>query len=276
MVNCHGEKSGSTKEIVRVAAMADVHSRQTSQGTLKTLFSQVGEDADILLICGDLTDYGLPGEARILAEELSVIAGRMPILAVLGNHDHQAGRQAEVSDILSDSGVIVFDGNGCEFLGIGFTGVKGFGGGFGKAALQPWGEDSIKQFVASSVQETVKLESGLAKLQTERRIVLLHYSPIRDTVVGESPEIFPFLGSSRLEDPLNHYPVIAAFHGHAHKGSLEACTSAGVPVYNVAMPLLRRTFPARPPFRIIEIPLMKWGDACASPEPVSSETKTVG
>jgi Icc-related predicted phosphoesterase len=149
----------------------------------------------------------------------------------------------------------MLDGDGCEVHGIGFAGVKGFAGGFGEWALGPWGEESIKRFVHEAIDETLKLEKAIARLQTAQRIAVLHYAPIRATVEGEPPEIFPFLGSSRLEEPLNRYPVTAIFHGHAHHGSPEGRTQGNVPVYNVALPLLRRVFPDQPPFRVEVIPV---------------------
>jgi Icc-related predicted phosphoesterase len=243
----------SMRETVRIAAMADVHCKRTSQNALKPFFSQVAESADVLLLCGDLTDHGLPEEARILAEEVRAATARIPVLAVLGNHDHESGRADEVQRILCDAGVIMLDGNCYEIRGVGFTGVKGFAGGFDERALQPWGEETIKLFVHEAVNEALKLESGLAKLESEQRVVLLHYSPIRATVEGEPVEIFSFLGSSRLEEPLNHFPVTAVFHGHAHHGSPEGRTKGGVPVYNVAVPVLKRNFPGEPPFRIVEV-----------------------
>jgi len=132
--------------------------------------------------------------------------------------------------------------------------VKGFAGGFGRGSLGAWGEPAIKLFVQEALHEAMKLESALAKLRTPRRIALLHYSPIAGTVAGEPVEIFPFLGSSRLEEPLLRYPVDAVFHGHAHRGALEAKTINGVPVYNVAKPLLQRQRPEQPAFRLFELP----------------------
>jgi Predicted phosphoesterases, related to the Icc protein len=248
-----GEAGASGRGVVRVAALGDVHCKQTSEGALQGLFSQVAESADVLLLCGDLTDYGLPEEAHILASELKPVVKKIPILAVLGNHDYESGKQGEVRQILSDAGVIMLDGNSCEISGIGFTGVKGFAGGFEERSLQAWGEESIKRFVHEAADEALKLESGLAKLETAERIVLLHYSPIRATVAGESLEILPFLGSSRLEEPLNRYPVSAVFHGHAHHGHPEGRTRGGVPVFNVAMPLLKHAFPDHPPFRVLAV-----------------------
>lgn len=237
---------------IRFAAVGDIHCRKESAGSLRTFFLQAAEAADALLLCGDLTDYGLPEEAHILVEELS--AARVPIVAVLGNHDFESDKQDEVRHILTEAGMHVLDGEVCEIHGVGIAGVKGFAGGYGRGALGPWGEASIKLFVNEAIHEALKLESALAKLRTSERIAMLHYSPILGTVQGEPVEIFPFLGTSRLEDPLIRYPVTAVLHGHAHRGSPEGKTANNIPVYNVAKPLLQRTYQDRPPFRLIEIP----------------------
>lgn len=216
------------------------------------LFAQIAKQADMLLLCGDIVDYGLPEEAVVVAKEISNL--RIPVLAVLGNHEYESGKQEAVVRILSEAGALFLDGDAREVLGIGFAGVKGFCGGFGERALGPWGEEMIKRFVHEAISEALKLERALARLRSDKRIVLLHYAPIQATVMGEPLEIFPFLGSSRLEEPLNRYPVTAVFHGHAHRGSPEGRTKNDVPVYNVAMKLLQHTFPNQPPFRLIEIP----------------------
>jgi len=241
-----------SEEKMRIAAVADLHYTKNSAGSLRTFFQQAADAADVLLLCGDLTDYGLPEEAHILADDLSV--ARIPILAVLGNHDYETGHHEEVVRIFSIAGVRVLDGEACEINGVGFAGIKGFAGGFGRRALGPWGEPTIKQFVNEALQEALKLESALAKLRTTQRIAMLHYSPIEATVQGEPPEIFAFLGTSRLEEPLIRYPVTTVFHGHAHRGTPEGRTVNNIPVYNVAKPLLERTYPDRPPFRIVEVP----------------------
>jgi Icc-related predicted phosphoesterase len=243
------------QHVVRVAAVGDVHCKKTSQGELQPLFQQISDSADILLLCGDLTDFGLPEEAQVLAKELTTSL-KVPIVAVFGNHDFESGHVQEVQDILSEAGVKVLDGESYEVHGIGFAGVKGFAGGFGDRALAPWGEESIKRFVHEAIDEALKLERAIARLQTAQRLVVLHYSPIQATVEGEPPEIFPFLGSSRLEEPLNRHPVTAIFHGHAHHGSPEGRTQRDAPVYNVALPLLRRVFPDQPPFRVEAFPVM--------------------
>jgi Icc-related predicted phosphoesterase len=253
------------KDTVRVAAVGDIHCTKTSQGALQPLFSQVAEAADVLVLCGDLTDYGLPEEAHVLARELT--AAKVPVVAVLGNHDFESGKQDEVKQTLYETGVSVLDGDSCEIHGVGFAGVKGFAGGFGRRALGPWGEDTIKRFVHEAIDEALKLESALARLRTPRRVAVLHYSPIQTTVEGEPPEIFPFLGCSRLEEPLIRYPVSAVFHGHAHHGTPEGRTTSGdIPVYNVSLPLLRHCYPDQPPFRVIEIP--KSPALVAAPEPL--------
>lgn len=238
---------------MRLAAAADLHVKKSSQGVLQPLLAPVNDHADVLLLCGDLTDYGLPEEAAILARELAA-AVRIPVIAVLGNHDFESGREDEVRRILTDAGVRILDGEAYEIGGVGIAGAKGFSGGFGRATLGAWGEQATKRFVQEAIDEALKLEGALARLRTRRRIALLHYSPIRGTVEGEPLDIFPYLGTSRLEEPLNRHPVDVVFHGHAHHGTAEGRTSAGTPVYNVAMPLLLQKYPDRPPFRVVELP----------------------
>jgi Icc-related predicted phosphoesterase len=241
------------RDTLRIAAVADIHAKKTSQGAFQSLFSQATHSADVLLLCGDLTDYGTTEEARVLAKEITT-ALRIPAIAVLGNHDFESGHADEIVKILSDAGVVMLDGDSHEINGVGFAGVKGFAGGFGRRALGAWGEEIIKKFVHETIEEALKLEQALARLRTPQKIAVLHYSPIQATVEGEPPEIIAFLGSSRLEEPLDRYRVNAVFHGHAHRGSPEGRTKGNAPVYNVAMPLLMATYPDQPPFRIIEVP----------------------
>jgi Icc-related predicted phosphoesterase len=172
---------------------------------------------------------------------------------VLGNHDVESGREADVSQILTEVGVTMLDGDATEMKGIGIAGVKGFGGGFGARTLGAWGEAVVKQFVHEALNEALKLETALARLRTPNLIALLHYAPVQQTAEGEPPEIFPFIGSSRLEEPISRFPVSFVVHGHAHRGQLEGVTKANVPVYNVSMPLLARMFPDKPPFRVFEL-----------------------
>jgi Icc-related predicted phosphoesterase len=204
----------------------------------------------------------------VLAKDLAA-ALRIPAVAVLGNHDYESGQHEEVVQILRDAGVVVLDGDGCEIAGLGIAGVKGLGGGFGERALQPWGEEIMKRFVREAVDEALKLESALARLRTARRVAILHYAPIQATVEGEPLELYPFLGSSRLEEPLHRVPVDVVFHGHAHAGRPEARTRSGIPVYNVCLPLLRRIDPDRPPVRIVELPSDP-APSAPSPAPVAS------
>lgn len=239
--------------VVRIAAAADLHCTKTSVGQLSPLLANMAEGADILLLCGDLTDFGLPEEAQILVRELNAV--KIPIVAVLGNHDFESGKQVEVRNILIDAGVRMLDGDACEIKGIGFAGVKGFAGGFGRGTLGAWGEDAIKRFVQEAMNETMKLESALARLRMPQRIAVLHYAPIQETVEGEPREIYAFLGCGRLAEPLQRYGVTAVFHGHAHRGTPEGKTSSGIPVYNVSMPLMKHHWPDRPPCRILEIPV---------------------
>jgi len=240
------------RETVRLAAVADVHCTRNSSGALAPWLTAAAAQADVLLLGGDLTDYGLPEEARVLARELSAV--KIPMIGVLGNHDCESGKEQEVTEILCEAGVKMLDGESVEIDGVGFVGVKGFGGGFGRRTLQPWGETATNPFVHEAGTEALKLERALDRLRTPQRVVLMHYAPVEGTVEGEPREIFPFLGSSRLEEPLNRYGVTVAFHGHAHRGTPEGRTSAGIPVFNVALPLLRRTLSDSMPVRILEIP----------------------
>ena len=237
---------------VRVGAVGDLHYGRESRDVLKQLFQTIDrERPDVMLLLGDLTDYGTVEEAQGLARELRANVS-MPTLAVLGNHDFEGGASDAIRGTLREGGITVLDGDSCEVKGVGFAGVKGFCGGFGRGTLGPWGENAIKQFVNEAVQEALKLESALARLRTDARIVLLHYAPIVETVVGEPPEIYAFMGSSRLAEPLSRLGVTAIFHGHAHKGQPEGRTATGVPVYNVSLPLMTRLTPERP-MRILEV-----------------------
>lgn len=238
---------------LRVAAVGDLHCTAASRGSFRPMALQAAEVADVLVLCGDLTQAGRPEEARMLAQELSNV-GNLRIVGVLGNHDLEAEQPEELRRILGDAGITILDGESCQVQGVGIAGVKGFGGGFHGRILIAWGERVIKQFVQEAVNEARKLDAALQRLTTPRKLVLMHYSPIRATVVNEPAEIFPFVGSSHLEVPLNRYHVTAAFHGHAHHGTPEGRTSHGVPVYNVSDPLVQRLFGQR--FRVVEVPVV--------------------
>lgn len=235
----------------RIAAVGDLHCTVDARGRLRPLLEGVDRSAEVLALCGDLTDRGLSEEAEVLAEELHGV--RVPMVGVLGNHDFETGHGEEVRRILRQAGVHLLDGD--TWLlddGLGFAGVKGFAGGFGDHVLQSWGEGPIKAFVMTALDEALKLEGALAKLRTDRRIALLHYSPMRGTVLGEPPEIHPFLGTSRLQVPINRYHAHAVFHGHAHRGTHTDRTDRDVPVYNCALPVLRRLDPPRS-YAVVEV-----------------------
>jgi Icc-related predicted phosphoesterase len=241
------------KKTLRIAALADIHYKKTPVESFQPVFAEINGKADVLLLCGDLTDYGLPEEAELVVKDLSAV--KLPILAVLGNHDYESGRETEVRDVLTRANIKVLDGESAVVDGVGFAGAKGFCGGFGTRMLEPWGERAIKNFVKEAIDETLKLESALARLRTPHRVVLLHYAPIQTTIEGEPPEIFTYMGSGRLEDPINRYGADVVFHGHAHRGAPEGKTTKGAPVFNVSVSLLRRVYPDRPPYRIFEINL---------------------
>jgi Icc-related predicted phosphoesterase len=205
----------------------------------------VNEQADVLVLAGDLTMNGRQEEARILAEELQII--RVPIVAVLGNHDYEMNQEAGIAAELRQAGVHVLDGQSvtltCRHRRVGFSGVKGFCGGFGERLVAPFGEPALKDFVRVGQIETEKLDAGLRRLRGEdpvdHLVAIVHYAPIRETVVGEPPELWPYLGNSSLADPIDRYETDVVFHGHAHYGSRFGHTPRGVPVYNVARPLVR-------------------------------------
>jgi Icc-related predicted phosphoesterase len=251
---------GSNGMGLRVATVGDIHYGRNTQGSLQPLFQHVNERADVFVLCGDLTDHGVPDEAHALVRELRMHV-KVPVVAVLGNHDFHGGKQDELLHIFAEAGVRMLDGEAVEIQGVSFAGVKGFGGGFGRHTLEPWGEQIMKDFVREAIDEALKLETALARAHAPSRIAVLHYAPIQATVEGEPPAIFPFLGSSRLEEPLNRYPVTAVVHGHAHHGALEGRTSRGVPVYNVSLSLLRQHFGDRPPVRFLEVPVAPEGPA---------------
>ncbi|MEJ6981464.1 metallophosphoesterase [Pedobacter sp. P351] len=225
----------------RIAAVADIHVKETDKGKWVEYFKDISKHADVLVIAGDLTDTGDEQEAQVLSEELNSCS--IPVVAVLGNHDFEKGRHKLIRSILQNENVHILDGEAIIIGNVGFAGVKGFGGGFDNHMLSMFGEGAMKSFVQEAVDEALHLDRALARLDENpniKKIAILHYSPIRDTVIGESEAIFPFLGSSRLAEPLSRRGVEVAFHGHAHIGTFKGETSGGVHVYNVAKPLLIR------------------------------------
>ncbi|MGN6551871.1 MAG: metallophosphoesterase family protein [Pararhizobium sp.] len=218
---------------MKIAAVADLHVKEAEEPTHQALLKEMAKEGDVVVIAGDLTDLGKPKEAEILAADLAMID--KPVVAVLGNHDFECGSVDEISAIFRKAGVHLLDGEMIEIGGVAFVGVKGFVGGFGTRMLGSFGEPSIKAIVAESLGETLKLENAMHQVQSDRCVIILHYAPVPETIAGEPPEIFPFLGSSRLAETIDRFHADAVFHGHAHHGTYEARTPAGIPVYNVAM-----------------------------------------
>jgi uncharacterized protein len=220
------------KSTVRVAAIADLHVKEDTTVSYRHLFNEAAQEADIMVLAGDLTDLGKPREAELLAEDLRGCG--VPIVGVLGNHDYECEAEEEVARILREAGVHLLDGQMVELKGVGFAGVKGFIGGFGKRMLGSFGEPAIKEMVNEAVRESIKLENALRQVKAERSLAILHYAPVVETLDGEPLEIYPFLGSSRLGETIDRFKVGAVVHGHAHRGCYEGRTPGGVPVYNVA------------------------------------------
>jgi Icc-related predicted phosphoesterase len=227
---------------MRIAASADLHFTPQSYAKLKDQFERVRNEADVLVLAGDLTNYGQPDEMEPLLNVL--VRLRLPTVVVLGNHDYESGKEEELRRMLGNGGIKVLDGSGYERDGIGFAGTKGFVGGFGRGVLTAFGEREIKEFVRASVEEAMKLERGMSQLRTQKRVIVVHYSPIAETVQGEAPEIFPFMGTSRLAEVIDRHGADLVLHGHAHHGKLQGRTVGGVPVHNVAISLLQAQQPS--------------------------------
>lgn len=227
---------------MRVAATADLHFNPQSYARLQDQFERVRNEADLLILAGDLTNYGQPDEMEPLLNVL--VRLRIPTVAVLGNHDYESGKQDELCRMIVSAGVKLLDGTAYERDGVGFAGTKGFVGGFGRGMLTAFGEREVKQFVQASIDESLKLERAMSQLRTKKRVVVLHYSPIPETVQGEAPEIFPFLGTSRLAEVVDRHGADLVVHGHAHHGKIDGRTTTGVPVYNVAISLLQAQSPS--------------------------------
>src|ERR1700680_202147 len=226
---------------MRIAATADIHFSPSLHNVLHDQLSRVRDEADVLVLAGDLTNYGQPEEMEPLLNV--VVRSRVPIVAVLGNHDYESGKQAELMRMMTAAGIKVLDGTAYERDGVGFAGTKGFVGGFGRGMLTAFGEREIKQFVQVSIDEALKLERAMAQLRTKKRVVVLHYSPIQETIIGEAREIFPFMGTSRLAEVVDRHGADLVVHGHAHHGKMDGRTTAGVPVHNVAITLLQSQNP---------------------------------
>lgn len=244
-----GGTGGHGKRKLRVAAIGDVHASANAPGRWRGTVAEIAETADVLCLCGDLTNHGTVAEARALADDLR--GCRIPMLAVLGNHDHECGVVEEVAATLAEVGVKFLEGDVHEVRGVGFAGVKGFAGGFDGRMLDAFGEPAIKAFVQEALDQALRLEHALKTLETERRVVVLHYAPIAATVAGEPEAIFPFLGCSRLAETIDRFEgVEAVFHGHAHHGTHEGRTRKGIPVFNVAAQVAK---PTGKPYALVEV-----------------------
>ncbi len=235
---------------MRIAATADLHFAPANQVLLRDQLSKARDEADVLVLAGDLTNYGQPSEMEPLLNAL--VRLRVPTIAVLGNHDYECGKEQELMRMMTAEGIKVLDGSAYERDGVGFAGTKGFVGGFGRGVLTAFGEAEVKNFVRASIDEALKLERGISQLRTKKRVVVLHYSPIAATVRGENPEIMPFLGTSRLAEVIDRHGADLVVHGHAHHGTLEGQTLAGVPVRNVAITLLQEQQPPAA-YRIFDV-----------------------
>src|SRR5437016_5834900 len=235
---------------MRIAATADLHFTAQRYSALRDQLNQVRDEADLLVLAGDLTNFGQPAEMEPLLNAL--VRLRVPTVAVLGNHDYESGREVELMRMMTAEGIKVLDGTAYERDGVGFAGTKGFPGGFGRGVLTAFGEPQIKAFVQAAIDEALKLERAMAQLRTEKRVVVLHYAPIGATVKGDAPEIYPYLGTSRLSEVVDWHGADVVVHGHAHHGSPDGKTTGGIPVYNVGLPLLQSQEPPCA-YRIFEV-----------------------
>jgi len=235
---------------MRIAATADLHFTPQRYCALHDQLNRVRDEADVFVVAGDLTNFGQPEEMEPLLNAL--VRLRVPVIVVLGNHDYESDKQVELVRMMTAGGIKVLDGSAYERDGVGFAGTKGFVGGFGRGMLTAFGEPEIKTFVRAAIDEAVKLERAMSQLRTAKRVVVLHYSPIAATVDGEAPEIYPFMGTSRLAEVVDRHGADLVIHGHAHNGKPDGSTTTGVPVHNVAITLLQAQDPPRV-YRIFDI-----------------------
>lgn len=239
--------SKKEESTIRIAAVGDIHFGEHDVGRYQEQFKEIANDADVFVVCGDLTQNGQAKEAQVLAEELRYC--HIPVLGVLGNHDYDKAEDGAIRDALRPV-MNLLDEEPMTIKEVGFAGVKGFGGGFGSHSLSSFGETAMKAFVREAVEESLQLENALRRLKTDKKVVVLHYAPIPETLKGEPPEIFPFLGSSRLADPIDTFDANIVLHGHAHHGSPKGQTNKGIPVHNVALAQLEDP---KKPYLVFEI-----------------------
>jgi Icc-related predicted phosphoesterase len=228
---------------MRIAAAADLHFSPQSYDRIREPMSHVRDEADVLVLAGDLTNYGKPEEMESLLNAL--VRLRVPIVAVLGNHDYESGQHATLMRMMTTEGIKVLDGSSYERDSVGFAGTKGFPGGFGRGVLTAFGEPEVKAFVQAAVDEAMKLERALSQVRATKHVVVVHYAPVVDTVKGEPPEIYPYLGTARLAEVVDRHGAELIVHGHAHHGAGEGRTTGGIPVYNVSLPILQQQDPPK-------------------------------
>ncbi len=240
-------KEGS--KTMRIAAIGDLHCKTTSAGQMRALLEGIEQEADLLVLAGDLTNVGLPEEMGVLLKDIEDLA--LPMIAVVGNHDHENDQLDVLIEMMNERGIHVLDGSTVEINGVGFVGTKGFCGGFGKYAVQPFGEQTLKTFIKTSINEARLLENAISRINCSRRVAVLHFAPIKETLEGEAQELFPFLGSSLLADALDRHRVDVIVHGHAHNGFPEGHTAGNIPVYNVSRFVLNKHL--KRSYRIIEV-----------------------
>jgi uncharacterized protein len=235
---------------MRIAALADIHYSPQTYDRIRDQMHRLPQEADVLVLAGDLTNFGKPPEMEALLNAL--VRVRIPTVAILGNHDYESGHEAELMKMMNEAGLKVLDGTGYERDNVGFAGTKGFIGGFGRRVLTPFGEKEVKAFVQAAIDECMKLERALFQLRAEKRVVVVHYSPIAETVVGESPEIYAYLGTSRMMEVIDRHGATLVLHGHAHHGVPDGKTLAGIPVHNVALHLIQQQDP-KAAYRLFDV-----------------------
>jgi Icc-related predicted phosphoesterase len=233
--------------VIRVGAVGDVHLDEALRGRLRAKLADLPDHADVLLLAGDLTRHGTVEEAKVVADEFADLG--VPVVAVLGNHDYHSNQQDRVRAVLENCGMTVLEGETAEFdirgRRLGVAGVKGFGLGFAGRCGSDFGEPEMKAFVRHGSSAAERLADALAAVGARRpdaTIALTHYSPVEDTLAGEPPQIWPFLGSYLLAEVIDCAAADLAIHGHAHAGVEKGLTAGGVRVRNVAQPVLRRPY----------------------------------
>ncbi|MET8254195.1 metallophosphoesterase [Micromonospora sp. NPDC005197] len=230
--------------VIRIAAVGDVHLDEDVVGRFRPALEELPECSDVLLLAGDLTRHGTEAEARCVAQEFGGLA--VPVVTVLGNHDHQCDQVPQVVKVLEDAGITVLEGDGvvldCAGGRLGIAGVKGFGGGFAGRCASDFGEPEMKAFVRTTNESADRLGKALRSLDCDMLVALTHYSPVPDTLAGEPLEIYPFLGSYQLGQAIDSAPTALALHGHAHAGTERGTTPGGVRVRNVAHPVIKQAY----------------------------------